>query len=105
MAAPAQMESFEISKVFSVRHLAGVALDPTGATVSDVKVEICKVGWTDCFASTTTGGDCKFSFSSVPHESVHYVKVSARGFHQLRMKVQQRFFARKELIVKLHIAT
>ena len=104
MAAPAQMESIEISKVFSVRHLAGVALDPTGATVADVKVEVCKVGWTDCFASTTAGADGKFSFLGVSHQSVYYVKVSARGFDQLRMKVQQRFFARKELVVKLHIA-
>ena len=104
MAAPAQMESIEIAKVFSVRHLAGVAVDSTGATVADVKVEICKVDWTGCFASATTGGDGRFSFSSVPHESVHHMKVSARGFDQLRMRVQQRFFARKELVVKLHIA-
>ncbi len=99
------MQTIEYSRVFSVRHLAGVAVDPSGATVADVRVEICKVGWTDCFASTTNGTDGKFSFSGVPHQCLYYVKVSARGFDQLRMKVHQRFFARKELVVKLHIAT
>jgi hypothetical protein len=100
-----QMQSIEYSRVFSVRNLKGVAVDPSGATVADVKVEICKDNWTDCFASATTGADGKLSFSSVPHESVRYVKVSARGFDVLRLRVRQRFLARKGLVVKMHIAT
>ena len=103
-AARAQTQSIEYSRVFSVRHLAGVAVDSSGAKVAEVKVEICRENWTDCFASATTGTDGKFSFSSVPHESVHYVKVSARGFDVLRLRVRERFLARKGLVVKMHVA-
>jgi hypothetical protein len=103
--ARAQMQTIEYSRIFSVRRLAGVAVDPSGAAVADVKVEICKEGWTDCFASTITGVDGKFSLSGAPHEGVQYVKVSARGFDELRMKVHLRSIARKELVVKMHIAT
>ena len=103
-AARAQTQSIEYSRVFSVRHLARVAVDPSGATVAEVKVKICKDNWTDCLASAITSKDGKFSFSSVPHESVHYVKVSARGFDVLRLRVRQRFFARKGLVLKMHIA-
>lgn len=49
-AARAQTQSIEYSRVFSVRHLAGVAVDSSGATVAEVKVEICKDNWTDCFS-------------------------------------------------------
>jgi hypothetical protein len=102
--ARAQTQTIEYSKVFSVRHLAGVAMDSTGATVPDVKIEICKEDWSDCFASTTTGTDGRFSVARLPLVNLYYVKVSAPGFDILRIKVHLRSIARKELVMKMHIA-
>jgi len=90
-----QTQTIEYSKVFSVRHLAGVAMDSTGATVPDVKIEICKEDWSDCFASTTTGTDGRFSVARLPLVNLYYVKVSAPGFDILRIKVHLRSIARK----------
>ncbi|HEY6445853.1 MAG TPA: carboxypeptidase-like regulatory domain-containing protein [Acidobacteriaceae bacterium] len=103
--ASAQMETIEYAKTFSVRHLAGVAKDPSGAIVSDVRIEVCNDDWASCFAAVTTGADGRFSFLNLPGRSIYFVKVSARGFDQLRLKVRLRSFARGELAIRMHIAT
>jgi hypothetical protein len=103
--ACAQTQTVEYSRVFDVRHLAGAAIDPKVAPVPDVQVEICREGWISCFVSATTTANGKFSFSNVEHADLYYVKLSAPGFDQLRIKVHLRSTARKELVVRMYTAT
>ena len=99
------LETIEYAKTFSVRHLAGVVRDLRGAVVSNVKVEVCNVGWSDCFATTTTGPNGAFFFPNPPSQKLYYVRMSADGFDPLRMKVRLRAFGHKRLAVKTYVAT
>lgn len=99
------LETVQYSRVFSARHLAGVAMDWSGATIANVKVEICKAHWADCFVSTMTKVGGEFSFPSERGAAIYYLRLSCPGFDPLEVKVRLRTFAPKQLKLRMNVAT
>jgi hypothetical protein len=131
LPARAQMALIEFAHPFSARNLAGVVVDSTGATVSGVVIEDCvqtfiqarasveaetpifeKRMILDChskpehiLASTTTDSNGRFKLTHAKMGSTHYLFVYCPGFDPMQITVKLRWFAKRNLRIRLVIAT
>ncbi len=107
----AQLVLITFDHPFQAQKLAGVAVDPLGASVMGVLIEDCdptfkkvrRSAWTD------ENGRFKFreGFMSLRGRTgtTHYLRVSRDGFDPMRMTVQLKPGASAELTIQLRIAT
>jgi hypothetical protein len=103
LAANAEYQIVEIERPFRAHHLAGVVVDPSGATVAGAMVDDCDPTFSRVLGSATSDADGNFAFPLAKIGSTHYLSFHARGFNPLRITVKVRYFAREKLIVKLPI--
>jgi uncharacterized GH25 family protein len=126
----AQYELIEFAYPFHAQKLAGTVVDSTGAPVSGVEVEECDAQFTpiqvkgpngepvsrvehgSCdqdskhvLASTTTDTNGYFAFPPVKSGTIHYLHFQSKGFDPMQITVKTRWFARRNLRIKLVIAT
>ena len=129
--ARAQFELIEFRHPFRAHHLAGLVVDVSGAPVPGVLVEDCvqtfgqirlpgdsdppvfeKEMSLDChfepkhvLASTTTDSKGLFKFPHTKMGTTHYLYVSAYGFDPMQITVKLRRFAKRNLRIRLIVAT
>jgi hypothetical protein len=128
--AQAQLELITIERPLRANNSAEMVVDPTGAPVPGVMVEECDALFSpipargengepvsevlpgDCdkepkhgLASTMTDANGHFAFPKARRGKKHYLHLSCPGFDPMQFSVKLRFFARKEMRIKLHIAT
>ena len=125
------IELITIEHPFRVQHLAGVVVDTTGAPVPGVVIVDCVQSFRqvrasgdaetpvfekrmilDCqvepkhvLASTTTDSQGRFNFPHTKMENTHYLYIQSPGFDPMQITVKTCWFARRNLRIKLHIAT
>jgi|ERR1039458_2888683 hypothetical protein len=116
---------------FHAHELAGVVVDSTGAPVPGVEIDDCVQTFRqvrapgdaeqpifeqsmilDChfepkhfLASTTTDSKGRFRFPHTKMGIAHYLYLSHYGFDPMQITVKLRWFARRNLRIKLVIAT
>ena len=131
LPARAGIELITFAHPFRTHHLAGVVVDATGAPVPGVVIEDCVQTFRqvrapgdaeppvfeeamvlDChsepkhiLASTTTDSNGRFKLPHAKMGSTHYLYVYCPGFDPMQITVKLRWFARRNLRIKLHIAT
>jgi len=124
--ARAQLELITYERPFHVRHLAGIIVDPSGAPISGVRVEVCDslpIRSTDSAgnhmtleagcgqdpnrvrASTTTDVNGHFCFPKTATGRNNSLHLDLPGFDPMLIPVHIRLFARSELRIMMHVAT
>lgn len=93
------------AKPFHAQRPAGVVLDPSGAAIPGTKIESCHPHWDDCVAAAITDDNGKFILGSVQRQKRYYLKLTCYGFDPLKLELQLRRFARKELTITMKVAT
>jgi hypothetical protein len=101
----AQLILITFDHPFQAQKLAGVALDPTGATVMGVLIEDCDPIFKKVRRSAWTDENGRFAFRRGGAGKTHYLRVSRDGFDPMRMVVQLKSSADAELTIQLQIAT
>jgi hypothetical protein len=101
----AQVVLITFDHPFQAQKLAGVVLDPTGASVMGVLIEDCDPTFKRVRASTRTDENGRFAFRKGKAGTIHFLRVSKDGFDPMRMTVQLKPTASAELEIKLYIAT
>ncbi|MGA3159969.1 MAG: hypothetical protein ABSC77_02045 [Terracidiphilus sp.] len=132
-APPARAQGYALIVLehpFRTQNLAGIVVDAMGETVSGVVVEECDAkftsvhAWnsageplpdeqeTDCdrepkhiLSSTTTDANGHFTFPHQKSGTTHYLYLHSNGFDPMKITVQLRRFATKNLRIKLVVAT
>ena len=101
-SANAVYELVVIEKPFHARSVSGIVLDPVGEPLAGAEVKDYDPGFTSIRDSTTTD---KSGFFSLPRggQSVHYLRIYARGMNPLQITVALRPFASSGIRVKVHI--
>jgi hypothetical protein len=125
------IELITYANPFHARELSGIVVDQMGVPVAGVVIEDCiqTFGrqWTsvhekksavdepmllDChtepkhiLASTTTDAEGRFKFPPMKKGNAHYLSLSCRGFDPMQITVRLRWFARRQLRIRLSIAT
>ena len=131
LPARAGIELITFEQPFHAQNLAGVVVDATGAPVPGVVIEDCVQTFRqvrapgdaeppvfeeamvlDChfepkhiLVSTTTDSNGRFKLPQAKMGSTHYLYVYCPGFDPMQITVKLRWFARRNLRIKLHIAT
>ena len=131
LPAHAGIELITFEQPFHAQNLAGVVVDSTGAPVPGVVIEDCVQTFRqvrgsdhseppvfenamilDChsepkhvLSSTTTDSNGRFKLTHAKMGSTHYLYVYCPGFDPMQITVKLRWFARRNLRIKLHIAT
>ncbi|MGA2634546.1 MAG: carboxypeptidase-like regulatory domain-containing protein [Terracidiphilus sp.] len=131
-AIPAQaIELIEFEHPFRAHHLAGVVVDSMGSPVAGVVIEDCvqtfrqirvpgdaeppvseKSMILDChfepkhaLASATTDANGLFVFPDTKMGTTHHLYVSAYGFDPEQITVKLRHFAKRNLLIRIKVAT
>jgi hypothetical protein len=125
------IELITIGGSLHAREFAGVVVDQMGAPVAGVLIEDCiqtfGQRWTDIhekkttldepmlldcntepkhiLASATTDSKGRFKFPKTKMGTMHYLHLSCPGFDPMQITVKLRWFARRNLRIKLFIAT
>jgi hypothetical protein len=133
LALPAQAEYqlIEFAYPFHAHELAGVVVDQTGMPVSGVVIEDCVQTFRqvrassdaetpvfeermilDChvepkhvLASTTTDSKGRFKFPQPKMGTTHYLYVTRNGFDPMQITVKIRWFAIRQLRIRISVAT
>jgi hypothetical protein len=107
-ALPARAQGYALIVIehpFRAHQLAGIVVDPSGASVSGVVVEDCNPAFDHVLTSTTTDANGYFAFPQAKIGTTHYLHMQFNGFNPMRITVVLRRFAKPRLQIKLHIAT
>ena len=100
--ASAVYELIVIEKPFHARSVSGIVLDPVGQRLAGAEVKDYDSGFTNIRQSTTTDEQGRFSLSR-SGQSVHYLRIYARGMNPLQITVVLRPLAKPGIRVKVHI--
>ena len=106
VSTPCQNEIIEIQEPFEAQALAGqvrVGEDPNG--VKGVLAERCTSDWKSVLESTYTDEKEHFNFPKASRRKLHYLRLSFRGAHTLRVKVKITRSGTKKLSLTLEFAT
>jgi len=131
LPARAGIELIEFAHPFHAQNLTGIVVDSIGAPVPGVMIEDCVQTFRqirgsdhseppvfenamilDChsepkhvLASTTSDSNGHFKFQHAKMGSTHYLFVYCPGFDPMQITVKLRWFAKRNLRIKLVIAT
>ena len=131
LSARAGIDLITFDRPFHAQNLAGVVVDSTGAPVPGVEVEDCiqtfkqvrapgdaeppifeQAMLLDChsepkhvLASTTTDSKGRFRFPHAKIGTTHYLFVYCPGFDPMQINVKLRWFARRNLRIRIDVAT
>ena len=103
-SAAAQMQLVEVEEVQLSKSSAGVVIDPSGATISNVTIEERSDDWKIVLRTTHSDEEGRFHFSWHPNRIVH-LEFSSPGFNRLRIRVRLDQKGEAKLLVKMSIAT
>jgi hypothetical protein len=101
----AQLVLITFDHPFEAQKLAGVAVDPSGASVMGVLIEDCDPTFKKVRRSAWTDENGHFALRRGRTGTTHYLRVSRDGFDPMQMIVQLKPSASAELTIQLHIAT
>jgi hypothetical protein len=101
----AQLMLITFDHPFEAQKLAGVAVDPSGASVMGVLIEDCDPTFKKVRRSAWTDEDGHFALRRGRTGTTHYLRVSRDGFDPMQMIVQLKPSASAELTIQLQIAT
>lgn len=100
-----QFVLIKVDKPFQSQKLAGMVVDPTGATVMGVLIEDCDPTFDHVKASTRTDKDGRFVLLGGRNGSTHFLSLSRDGFDPMHIIVKLRPSANSDLKIRLQIAT
>ncbi|HVU48252.1 MAG TPA: carboxypeptidase-like regulatory domain-containing protein [Terracidiphilus sp.] len=89
----------------TVRHLAGIVTDPTGAAISQATVEDCDSTFGTIMAVGKTDRKGRFSLPQAKPGTHHYLQVISRGFNLTRIPVIIDRSGKNELRIRLTLGT
>jgi hypothetical protein len=101
----AQIVLITFDHPFQAQKLAGVAVDPSGASVMGVLIEDCDPTFKKVRTSAWTDENGRFAFRRWRPGGTHYLRVHKDGFDPMQMIVHLKSSASAELTIQLHIAT
>jgi hypothetical protein len=101
----AQYQTVEIEELQLAPSLTAEVLDPAGSPISGALVEEFSSDWKESLRTTKTDASGRFSFAPVRGRDVYYLQVRMDGFDPLRVRVKIDPKQRKNLQLKLQVAT
>ena len=90
---------------FEAQKLAGIVLDPSGASVMGVLIEDCDPTFKRVRKSVWSDENGRFGFRRGRAGTTHYLRVSRDGFDPMQMAVQLKPSVSAGLTIRLYIAT
>ncbi len=98
------VETIQVEKPFAARQVAGTVVDTTAFPIENVLVQICDLHWSRCTATAITKTNGEFSFPSLTQKQLYYLRLSARGFNPLEVKIRTRHFGDREVKLQMSVA-